>query len=71
MLRMDAKLSQLVTGKKSFLLKAIDPFFSKNGAGTEIPITISGTRDNPTLEFSVFHHKMKKSFGSDKSASGE
>ena len=65
-LRLDAKLSQLVTGKKAFLLKAVDPFFSKHGAGTEIPIGISGTRDNPTLEFSVFHHTIKKNFGSDK-----
>jgi hypothetical protein len=64
-LRMEAKLSQLVTGKKSFFLKALDPFFSKHGAGTYLPITISGTRDNPTLEFSIFHRKMRKSFGED------
>ena len=68
-LRMEAKLSQLVSGKKSFFLKAIDPFFSKGGAGTLIPITITGTRDNPTLEFSILHRKMRKSFGSDKNAS--
>jgi hypothetical protein len=67
---MEAKLSQLVSGKKSFFLKAIDPLFSKGGAGTLIPITITGTRDNPTLEFSILHRKMKKSFGSDKSANG-
>ena len=36
---MEAKLSQLVSGKKSFFLKAIDPFFSKRGAGTLIPIS--------------------------------
>lgn len=65
-LRMEAKLSQLVGGKKSFFLKAIDPFFSKEGAGTLIPITISGTRDSPTLEISMFHRKMRKSFGNDK-----
>jgi AsmA-like C-terminal region len=69
-LRMEAKLSQLVSGKKSIFLKAVDPFFSKRGAGTLIPITITGTRDKPTLEFSMFHRKMKKSFGSDKNASG-
>jgi hypothetical protein len=69
-LRMEAKLSQLVTGKKSLFLKAIDPFFSKRGAGTLIPISITGTRDNPTLEFSIFHRKLRKSFGSDKNASG-
>jgi hypothetical protein len=61
--RLDAKVSQLVGGKKAIFLKAIDPFFSKGGAGTLIPITISGTRDNPTVEFSVFHRKVKKSFG--------
>jgi hypothetical protein len=70
-LRMEAKLSQMVSGKKSFFLKAIDPLFSKGGAGTLIPITITGTRDNPTLEFSILHRKMKKSFGSDKNASSD
>jgi AsmA-like C-terminal region len=70
-LRMEAKLSQLVTGKKSFFLKAVDPFFSKQGAGTLIPITISGTRDNPTLEFSIFHRTMRKTFGGDKNDTGK
>ena len=65
-LRMEAKLSQLVSGKKSFFLKAIDPFFSKHGAGTFLPIGISGTRDSPTLEFSIFRKKVRKSFGDDK-----
>jgi hypothetical protein len=45
--RMDAKLSQMVTGWKSILLKPADPFFSKNGAGTEIPVKISGTESEP------------------------
>jgi hypothetical protein len=45
-LRMDAKLSQTMTGTKSFFLKAVDPFFRKNGV-TEIPIKISGTKDEP------------------------
>jgi hypothetical protein len=67
-LRMEATLSQLVGGKKAIFLKAIDPFFSKHGAGTLIPIKISGTRNNPTLEFSMFHKKIRKSFGSDKNA---
>src|SRR5450432_240070 len=62
-LRTDAKISEMVGGKKSFFLKAIDPFFSKKGAGTLIPIGITGTRDNPTLEISMFHKKIRKSFG--------
>lgn len=45
-MRMDAKLSQTMTGAKSFFLKAVDPFFRKNGA-TEIPIKITGTKDEP------------------------
>lgn len=47
--RLEAKLSQTTTGFKSFLLKALDPFFKKNGAGAEIPIKIQGTKDEPTF----------------------
>jgi hypothetical protein len=45
--RMDAKLSHMVTGWKSILLKPADPFFSKNGAGTEIPVKVTGTKSEP------------------------
>jgi len=62
-LRMKAKLSQTVTGAKSFFLKAIDPLFSKNGAGTELPITITGTQEAPVLGVSVFHKKIEKQMG--------
>jgi hypothetical protein len=62
-LRLQAKLSQTVTGKKSFFLKAVDPFFSKDGAGTQLPITITGTRNAPTLGVSVFHKTIKKQLG--------
>jgi AsmA-like C-terminal region len=53
-LRMRAKLSQTVTGKKSILLKLVDPFFKKNGAGAEIPIRITGTRNNPEFGVALF-----------------
>jgi hypothetical protein len=46
-LKLKAKLSQLTTGWKSILLKPVDPFFSKGGAGTEIPFRVSGTRSEP------------------------
>jgi AsmA-like protein len=62
-LRMQARLSQTVTGAKSFFLKAIDPFFSKNGAGTELPISITGTQENPVFGVSVFHKKFEKPMG--------
>lgn len=46
---LEAKLSQTTTGFKSFLLKALDPIFSKKDAGAVIPIRISGTRDKPSF----------------------
>ncbi len=54
--RLKAKLSQMVTGWKSLLLKPVDPFFSKSGAGTEVPIEITGTRDNIHFGLDYFHH---------------
>lgn len=56
--RLNAKLSQLVTGWKSVLLKPADPFFAKNGAGTELPIKISGTKSEPHIG-PDFGHKGK------------
>jgi hypothetical protein len=46
-LRLDAKLSQMTSGWKSILLKPVDPFFAKHGAGTEVPFKITGTREEP------------------------
>jgi hypothetical protein len=51
--RLEAKLSETTTGFKSFLLKAIDPFFKKKGAGSVIPIKIGGTRDNPSFGLDI------------------
>jgi hypothetical protein len=62
-LKMDAKLSQTMTGAKSFFLKAIDPLFSKNGAGTDLPISITGTQQNPVIGVTVFHKKFEKQMG--------
>ena len=56
-LRMQAKLSQTTTGAKSFVLKAVDPFFRKNGQ-TEVPIKITGQRDHPSFGLDL-HHKDK------------
>ena len=57
--RADAKFSQMFTGWKAILLKPADPFFSKNGAGTEIPVKITGTESEP--HFGVdFHDKKNK-----------
>jgi len=56
--RMDAKLSHMVTGWKSVLLKPVDPFFSKHGAGTEIPVKVTGTKSEPRVGLD-FGHKDK------------
>jgi hypothetical protein len=56
--RLQAKVSQMVTGWKSLLLKPVDPFFSKNGAGTEVPIAITGTRSD--LHFGLDFHNNEK-----------
>jgi len=53
--RMQAKLSHMVTGLKSILLKPVDPFFSKHGAGTEIPVKVSGTKSEPHFGLDFGH----------------
>ena len=55
-LKLDAKLSQTTTGIKSVLLKAVNPFFEKDGAGTDLPIKITGTKDHPNYGLD-FHDK--------------
>ena len=57
---LQAKLSQTVNGPKSFFLKAFDPFFGKKGAGTVLPIRITGTRENPVFGVSVLHKSFQK-----------
>ncbi len=58
-LRLDAKLSDTMTGIKSLLLKPVDPFFRKNHQ-TEIPIKVTGTRTAPDFGLD-FHHKQEQS----------
>ena len=57
--KMDAKVSEMVGGWKGLLLKPLDRYFQKNGSGTEVPIHINGTRENP--EFGFDFNKMKES----------
>ncbi len=56
LLKLNANLSQMTTGWKSILLKPVDPFFQKHGAGTELPFRVSGTREAPRFGLD-FHHK--------------
>jgi hypothetical protein len=41
-MRMMATVSEATTGKKSFFLKVLDPFFKKKHAGAQVPITMTG-----------------------------
>ena len=45
--RLQAHISSVVGGWKGRLLKPIDPFFAKHGAGTDVPIQITGTEEHP------------------------
>jgi hypothetical protein len=54
-LSLDAKVSQMVTGWKRILLKPVDPFFAKNGAGTYLRIRIDGDAKSP--HFGLDHFK--------------
>lgn len=59
-LKMQAKLSQMTKGWKSLLLKPIDPFFHKDGAGTELPFKVTGTRAEPHFGLDFHHDKAPK-----------
>jgi len=66
-MRTDAKVSQMVASKwKSILLKPVDPFFKKDGAGAEIPVKISGTKSAPKFGLDLRHKGEKEGQGSEK-----
>ena len=57
-LRMQATLSEAAGGGvKSVLLKAVDPFFTKDGAGTVLPIKITGNKKDPQFGLELFGKK--------------
>ena len=49
-LRLQAKVSQTTRGIKSLLLKPVDRLFERNGAGTVVPLKITGTRASPSFQ---------------------
>jgi hypothetical protein len=56
---MQATLSDTQSGLKHWLLKPVDPFFEKDGAGLELPFDVTGSEDHPTLSVSAFHHTFE------------
>jgi len=52
--RTEAKLSEMVASKwKSLLLKPVNPFFSKDGAGAVIPVKVTGTQSAPKFGLDI------------------
>jgi hypothetical protein len=47
--KMQATVSQMVGGWKGWLLKPADRLFKKDGAGTDVPIRVSGTAKDPQI----------------------
>jgi hypothetical protein len=56
--KLDAEVSQVVGGWKGLLLKPMDHYLKKNGAGTDVPIHIQGTRKDP--KFGVDFDRLGK-----------
>jgi hypothetical protein len=55
-MRTDAKVSQMVASKwKSLMLKPVDPFFHKDGAGAVIPVKVTGTKGAPKFGLDLKH----------------
>lgn len=59
-LRMQATVSETMTGIKRLLLKPIDPLFKRDGAGTVLPIRITGTRGEPAFGLDVKSALMRR-----------
>ena len=54
----DATVSEMVGGWKGLLLSPLDRHFEKDGAGTEIPIHINGTREKPEFGLDLGRIKL-------------
>jgi hypothetical protein len=48
-IKLQARISDMLTGWKKWVAKPIDPFFEKNGAGTFLKIKIGGSTKSPTF----------------------
>lgn len=51
--RLDAPVSTMVTGVKSWLLKPFDSLLRKRGAGTRVAIKVEGTKDDPKFGIEI------------------
>jgi hypothetical protein len=56
--KLEATVSKMVGGWKGLLLTPADRYFKRDGAGTEVPIHIEGTREEP--KFAIDFDRMKQ-----------
>jgi len=56
--KLNATVSQVVGGVLGVLLKPADRFFKKDGAGTELPIHVTGTREEPKFGVDFGHRTV-------------
>jgi len=47
-LQVDTRLSKESTGIKSLLLKVVEPFLKKKGAGEVVPVKLTGSYTHPS-----------------------
>lgn len=60
-LKLQATVSQTMTGWRRWALKPVDPFFEKNGAGTFLKIVVNGTARKPHFGLDRGHKSEKTS----------
>jgi len=51
--RLQAHVSQTMTGAKRVLLKPVDPLLARHGAGTYLPVNVKGTREKPQIKLDL------------------
>ena len=51
--RLQAHVSQTMTGANRILLKPVDPLFARHHAGTYLPVNISGAKEHPQIKLDV------------------
>jgi hypothetical protein len=56
--RMQSTLSDTQSGFKHWALKPFDPMFAKDGAGFQVPITVTGTKDHPEVGTEILHRRI-------------
>ena len=49
-MRLQAHVSETMSGAKRVLLKPVDPIFARHHAGTYLPVNVTGDKDHPQIK---------------------